>query len=157
MYMSRFLPHPAKHGGNVFSINRALHNLGYLRSKVDDIFHAGTDQALRQWQENAGINPDGVVDPDVWCPGQPGMMTLEHTVLASVIRPSPSTCRPPAVFLPQPRGIAHLPGSYRQKKHPQPSRQLDHCAEGREPERAFRRPLDVPECSLGRIRHSWHQ
>lgn len=85
MYMSRFLrlTQPNMQGPDVFSINQALHNLGYLRSKVDDIFHAGTDQALRQWQENAGINPDGVVDPDVWCRlGSQGMMTLEHTVLA---------------------------------------------------------------------------
>ncbi len=82
-------------------------------------------------------------------PGQPGHDDLgAHCTGPALSGHHHRPAEPPAVFLPQPRGIAHLPGSYRQKKHPQPSRQLDHCAEGREPGRAFRRPLDVPECSL---------
>lgn len=69
MYMSRFLrlTRPSMQGPDVLAINQSLHKLGYLREEVDDIFHVGTDQALREWQEKVGINPDGVVDPDIWC------------------------------------------------------------------------------------------
>jgi peptidoglycan hydrolase-like protein with peptidoglycan-binding domain len=85
MYTSRFLrlTQPHMQGPDVLAINQALHNLGYLRVKADDIFHAETEQSLRQWQEKVGINPDGVVDPDVWCRlSSQCVMTYEQIVAA---------------------------------------------------------------------------
>lgn len=85
MYMSRFLrlTQPNMQGPDVLLINQALHNQGYLRGEVDDIFHDRTDQSLRRWQEQVGMNPNGVVDPDVWCRlVSQCMMTPEQTTLA---------------------------------------------------------------------------
>lgn len=57
---SLFLRYPYFHGADVACIQGALNVLGFSCGEVDGIFGAHTEKALREFQSNVGIEPDGI-------------------------------------------------------------------------------------------------
>jgi peptidoglycan hydrolase-like protein with peptidoglycan-binding domain len=58
-----YLRIPHFHGRDVLVLQQALSVLGFP-SDPDGIFGRGTDQALREFQLNVGLPPDGIVGPE---------------------------------------------------------------------------------------------
>jgi murein L,D-transpeptidase YcbB/YkuD len=50
-------------GPEVTRLQQRLHQLGYSPGPVDGIFGAQTEQAVRRFQQDRGLVPDGVVGP----------------------------------------------------------------------------------------------
>ena len=57
---SLFLHLPYFHGADVEILQHALNVLGFTCGDCDGIFGAHTERALREFQENVGIDPDGI-------------------------------------------------------------------------------------------------
>ena len=57
---SLFLRLPYFHGADVSKLQHALNALGFSCGGVDGIFGAHTERALREFQANVGIDPDGI-------------------------------------------------------------------------------------------------
>jgi len=55
-----YLRLPYFHGNDVLVLQTALNCLGFICGQADGIFGAGTERALREFQANVGIDPDGV-------------------------------------------------------------------------------------------------
>lgn len=53
-------------GDDVIQLQRTLERLGFGPDRVDGVFDAATDRALREFQRNAGLEADGVCGPEVW-------------------------------------------------------------------------------------------
>jgi len=57
---SLFLKYPFFHGCDIEALQSALSVLGFVCGDVDGIFGAHTERALREFQANVGIDPDGI-------------------------------------------------------------------------------------------------
>lgn len=55
-----FLRYPFFHGCDIEELQEALNVLGFTVGYVDGIFGAHTESALREFQANVGIDPDGI-------------------------------------------------------------------------------------------------
>lgn len=55
-----FLRFPYFHGSDVRLLQNALNVLGFTCGDADGIFGASTERALREFQANVGIDPDGI-------------------------------------------------------------------------------------------------
>jgi peptidoglycan hydrolase-like protein with peptidoglycan-binding domain len=55
-----YLRFPYFHGSDVRLLQQALNVLGFICGEVDGIFGANTEKALREFQANTGIDPDGI-------------------------------------------------------------------------------------------------
>jgi mannosyl-glycoprotein endo-beta-N-acetylglucosaminidase len=53
-------------GKAVTQLQRRLNELGFACGKVDGIFGARTDAAVRDFQSKRGLEPDGIVGPKTW-------------------------------------------------------------------------------------------
>jgi len=59
-----YLRVPYLHGHDVRVLQEALGALGFSTGNVDGIFGAYTERAVRDFQSNVGLPPDGIVGPD---------------------------------------------------------------------------------------------
>ncbi|MFB2937652.1 peptidoglycan-binding protein [Aerosakkonemataceae cyanobacterium BLCC-F154] len=53
-------------GEAVSELQAALKLLGYYKGEVDGVYSENTAIAVTQFQEAAGLNPDGIVDRETW-------------------------------------------------------------------------------------------
>lgn len=53
-------------GDDVAELQRRLSRLGFGSGRVDGVFGAATDRALREFQRNVGLEVDGTCGPGVW-------------------------------------------------------------------------------------------
>lgn len=96
-----YLRYPYLHGADVRMLQTALNALGFSCGRVDSIFGAFTEGALRDFQSNTGLAADGIVGPDtvraldglrhVWSdkPGRPPVeLRAAPARSASVLRDS---------------------------------------------------------------------
>jgi N-acetylmuramoyl-L-alanine amidase len=60
-----YLRSPMLRGDDVHDLQRGLGALGFDAGRVDGIFGPQTEDALRQFQRNAGLTTDGVCGPEV--------------------------------------------------------------------------------------------
>jgi N-acetylmuramoyl-L-alanine amidase len=58
-----FIAQPMLRGDDVSSLQQQMNQLGFDAGRVDGIFGPQTERALRAFQRNAGIQPDGVCGP----------------------------------------------------------------------------------------------
>lgn len=61
-------------GEEVSELQAALQLLGYYKGEIDGVFSQNTAIAVSQFQQAAGLNPDGVVNQETWeklFPGTP--------------------------------------------------------------------------------------
>ncbi len=61
-----YLRQPPFRGDDVVELQRMLNDLGFDPGAVNGLFDARTALALRDFQKNAGLQPDGVVDGEVF-------------------------------------------------------------------------------------------
>jgi N-acetylmuramoyl-L-alanine amidase len=61
-----YLRHPPFRGIDVMELQRMLHDLGFDPGAVNGLFDERTTRALKEFQRNAGLVPDGVVDDGVF-------------------------------------------------------------------------------------------
>ena len=59
-----YLHSPHFHGADVSALQGALNVLGFAAGTLDGIFGAFTERAVRDFQSNSGLPPDGIVGPD---------------------------------------------------------------------------------------------
>ena len=59
-----YLRYPYLHGADVRALQGALNALGFTCGSADGIFGAFTERAVRDFQSNTGLVPDGIVGPD---------------------------------------------------------------------------------------------
>jgi len=59
-----YLRSPMTRGDDVTDLQQRLGSLGFDAGYVDGIFGPDTERALRDFQVNQGVNPDGVAGPD---------------------------------------------------------------------------------------------
>lgn len=59
-----YLRLPHFHGHDVFVLQQALNALGFACGAHDGIFGAYTERAVREFQQNSGLNADGIVGDD---------------------------------------------------------------------------------------------
>ena len=59
-----YLRFPYLHGEDVRSLQGALNALGFACGEVDGIFGTYTERAVRDFQANTGLAPDGIAGPD---------------------------------------------------------------------------------------------
>lgn len=59
-----YLRSPMTRGDDVTDLQQRLGSLGFDAGYVDGIFGPDTEQAVRNFQANQGVTPDGVVGPD---------------------------------------------------------------------------------------------
>ena len=57
---------PYVRGDDVLAVQRALENRGYYTGRVDGIYGANTEKAVRAFQQAAGLTVDGIVGPKTW-------------------------------------------------------------------------------------------
>ncbi|MBE3575542.1 MAG: peptidoglycan-binding protein [Firmicutes bacterium] len=78
------LTHPPMAGEDVWELNVRLKQLGYLNvPKPGNVFDFATDQALRRFQRDHGLKPDGAVRESIW------------RALAGPEEPRPTAALPP--------------------------------------------------------------
>lgn len=53
-------------GDDVEQLQRHLSRLGFGSGRIDGVFDSATDLALREFQRNVGVEPDGTCGPEVW-------------------------------------------------------------------------------------------
>ncbi|MGB3673830.1 MAG: N-acetylmuramoyl-L-alanine amidase [Candidatus Nanopelagicales bacterium] len=53
-------------GDDIANLQRQLNTLGFDAGRVDGVFGPDTDQALREFQRNVGLEVDGTCGPEVW-------------------------------------------------------------------------------------------
>ena len=53
-------------GQEVKDLQEALNTLGFASGKVDGIFGAATERAVKEFQSSVGIDADGIVGPITW-------------------------------------------------------------------------------------------
>lgn len=53
-------------GSFVLELQALLTLLGYYNSPIDGNYQTGTEAAVRTFQQDAGLNSDGVVGPETW-------------------------------------------------------------------------------------------
>jgi len=58
-----YLRSPYFHGNDVFKLQHWLNTLGFHTEDVDGIFGPATEMSVRDFQENVGLFPDGIVGP----------------------------------------------------------------------------------------------
>lgn len=58
-----YLRLPFFHGQDVFQLQQWLNTIGFHPEVVDGIFGASTERAVREFQDNFGLFPDGIVGP----------------------------------------------------------------------------------------------
>jgi len=61
-----FLPRNMVHGDDVAQLQRRLIELGFKINRVDGIYGAQTERAVRDFQKNVGLQSDGICGPDVF-------------------------------------------------------------------------------------------
>ena len=61
-----YLRQPPFRGADVVELQRMLNDLGFDPGAVNGLFDARTARAVRDFQKNAGLQDDGVVDGDVY-------------------------------------------------------------------------------------------
>jgi peptidoglycan hydrolase-like protein with peptidoglycan-binding domain len=59
-----YLRFPYLHGADARSLQQALNALGFACGDADGIFGTFTERAVRDFQANTGLAPDGIVGPD---------------------------------------------------------------------------------------------
>lgn len=89
---SLYLRYPNFHGNDVKTLQRALNILGFVCGPVDGIYGVRTEGAVKEFQGNVGLNPDGIAFQDtfhavnrlhhVWADKTPSTHESEHTTLA---------------------------------------------------------------------------
>ncbi len=60
------LAKPPLKGHDVAELQDRLRDLGFFRGRVDGVFGASTDAALREFQRAVNLDPSGVATPDTW-------------------------------------------------------------------------------------------
>ena len=61
-----YLRQPPFRGADVTELQRMLHDLGFDPGAVNGLFDERTARATKEFQRNAGLIPDGVIDPEVF-------------------------------------------------------------------------------------------
>src|ERR687886_2930345 len=61
-----YLRHPPFRGADVMELQRMLNDLGFDPGAVNGLFDERTTRAIKEFQRNAGLIPDGVVDDGVF-------------------------------------------------------------------------------------------
>lgn len=61
-----YLRQPPDRGADVTELQRMLHDLGFDPGAVNGLFDERTARATKEFQRNAGLTPDGVVDDGVF-------------------------------------------------------------------------------------------
>ncbi|HLL41186.1 MAG TPA: N-acetylmuramoyl-L-alanine amidase [Rubrobacteraceae bacterium] len=61
-----YLRQPPNRGADVTELQRMLHDLGFDPGAVNGLFDERTARATKEFQRNAGLTPDGVVDDEVF-------------------------------------------------------------------------------------------
>ena len=61
-----YLRQPPFRGADVVELQRMLNDLGFDPGAVNGLFDARTDRAVRDFQKNAGLQDDGLVDGEVF-------------------------------------------------------------------------------------------
>lgn len=89
---SLYLRYPNFHGNDVKTLQRALNVLGFVCGPIDGIYGVRTEGAVKEFQGNVGLNPDGIAFQDtfhavnrlhhVWSDKTPSTHESEHTTLA---------------------------------------------------------------------------
>ena len=83
-----YLRSPMTRGDDITDLQQRLGSLGFDAGYVDGIFGPDTESAVRNFQANQGLTPDGVVGPDT-------VMALGRLAgRRSERRPSPRFARP---------------------------------------------------------------
>lgn len=65
----RIIAYSAGHmtsGDDVAQLQQRLNTLGFDAGRMDGVFGPDTDRALRDFQRNVGLDPDGTCGPEVW-------------------------------------------------------------------------------------------
>lgn len=57
---------PYMEGPDVTHLQERLQELGYYEGEIDGVYQEQIFEAVRQYQADYGLNPDGVVGPDTW-------------------------------------------------------------------------------------------
>ncbi|KJS18534.1 MAG: ErfK/YbiS/YcfS/YnhG family protein [Peptococcaceae bacterium BRH_c4b] len=60
------LKNPALTGEDVLGVQKMLHGLGFFNSPSNGVYDQHTYQAVKNFQLNQGLNPDGVVNGGTW-------------------------------------------------------------------------------------------
>lgn len=85
-------------GTEVYELQAALKLLGYYPGQVDGVFSEPTAQAVIQFQQIAGLEPDGIVGVSTW-----NRLFPSASLTASPVNPTPNPpVLPPAVPTPSP-------------------------------------------------------
>lgn len=66
---------PALTGADVIELQERLKTLGFGPEEIDGVYGPETAQAVRRFQEVAGLVPDGVVGPETWAALGPEPLT----------------------------------------------------------------------------------
>jgi peptidoglycan hydrolase-like protein with peptidoglycan-binding domain len=82
-------------GAAVSELQAALKLLGYYTGSVDGLYQQSTAIAVSQFQQAAGLNPDGIAGPATW-------IRLFPTPPSARTSPSPSSSDSPASSFPVP-------------------------------------------------------
>lgn len=61
-----YLCSPPKTGSDVKEIQKQLNELGYFKGIANGIFNEATEQAVKKFQKDHGLKPDGVVKAETW-------------------------------------------------------------------------------------------
>ena len=61
-----YLPGKMIHGEDVVSLQQKLQGLGFHLDRLDGVFGAQTDHAVREFQKSVGLSVDGICGPDVF-------------------------------------------------------------------------------------------
>lgn len=89
-------------GSEVSELQAALKLLGYYNGSVDGLYAESTAQAVSQFQQAAGLKPDGITGPETWRRLFP---------VTSTATPSPSSSNNSAETFPVPSTTAPAAGS----------------------------------------------
>lgn len=67
-YASRYLriTSPLMRGPDVAALQQRLKSLGYYSGQVNSVFDSATVEALKAFQTQAGLTPDGIAGPATW-------------------------------------------------------------------------------------------
>lgn len=103
--INRPLLRPGSEGSTVSELQAALKLLGYYTDVVDGVYRESTAIAVSQFQQAAGLTPDGVTGPATW-------NRLFPSTPPSVVRSSPTPSSNPASVRPSPTSSNNSASSF---------------------------------------------
>lgn len=90
--IDRTLLKAGSQGAAVSELQAALKLLGYFTGTVDGVYGESTVVSVSQFQQAAGLNPDGIVSPRTW----ERLFPLVPTTASSAAFPVPTVTKTPA-------------------------------------------------------------